>query len=169
MSLADRILKKFNLFIEAKGFAGNIDEIQLPNLTVKTEDFQGGGMDAPIEIDVGMEKLNTVVTLTGYDPDIIASWGLAEGNELQLQARGALESADGSVTPVVITMRGKIHNLERDPWKPAASSKLKFTVNCRYYKEEQGGEALVEIDIKNFKRLINGVDQLARMRAAIGV
>lgn len=169
MAIADRLLKKFNLFIEAKGYAGEVDELQLPKLAIKTEDFQGGGMDAPMEIDVGVEKLNATISLTGYDPDVIASWGLAEGNDLQLQARGALESADGSVEAVVVTMHGKINGLEMDPWKPAATSKLKFTINCRYYAYRQDGRTLIEIDIKNFKRVINGVDQLAGMRSAIGL
>ena len=36
-----RILKNFNLFVDGRGYAGRVDEITLPKLTIKTEEFQG--------------------------------------------------------------------------------------------------------------------------------
>lgn len=169
MAIAERILKKFNLFIEAKGFAGQVDELQLPKLALKTEDYQAAGMDAPLAIEVGMEKLESTVTLASYDPDVISLFGLAEGNDVALQARGALESLDGSVEPVVVTLRGKITSMEFDPWKPGATSKLKFTLSVRYYAYTQGGRPIHEIDIRNFKRVVDGSDQLEQIRNAIGL
>ena len=50
------ILKNMSLFVDGRGYAGNVDELNLPKLALKTEEFRGGGMDAPIEIDMGMEK-----------------------------------------------------------------------------------------------------------------
>ena len=43
-------LKNMNLFVNGKGYAGVIDEITLPKLTVKTEEYRGGGMDMPIDM-----------------------------------------------------------------------------------------------------------------------
>lgn len=51
------ILKNFNLFVDGRGYAGNVSEYTPPNLAVQTEDHRAGGMDAPIALDMGMEGL----------------------------------------------------------------------------------------------------------------
>lgn len=48
-----RKLKGFNLFQDGKNFRGQVKEVQLPKLTRKMEDYQGGGMGGPIQIDYG--------------------------------------------------------------------------------------------------------------------
>ena len=58
-----RVLKNMNLFVDGRGYAGRIDEIQLPKLTLKTEEHRAGGMDLPVEIDLGMEKLEAELTI----------------------------------------------------------------------------------------------------------
>ena len=42
-----RLLKNINLFIDGRGYAGKVDEFDPPKLTIKTEEFRAGGMDAP--------------------------------------------------------------------------------------------------------------------------
>jgi P2 family phage contractile tail tube protein len=44
-----------------------VEELTLPKLTLKTEEFRNGGMDAPIEVEMGMEKLESEFTLTRFD------------------------------------------------------------------------------------------------------
>jgi phage tail tube protein FII len=39
----------------------------------------------------------------------------------------------------------------------------------RYYKFAIANEDLIEIDIENMKRIVNGTDQLASLREAMGV
>ncbi|WP_410541965.1 phage major tail tube protein [Wolbachia endosymbiont (group A) of Portevinia maculata] len=62
-----KILKNFNVFVDGRGYAGKIDEITLPKLTIKTEEYRAGGMDIPINIDMGMEKLEADFTFAEYD------------------------------------------------------------------------------------------------------
>nr|WP_262363471.1 phage major tail tube protein [Xylella fastidiosa] len=57
MSAPRHLLKHLNLFIDGKGYAGQVEEINLPKLTLKTEEFRGGGMLAPVELTMGLEKL----------------------------------------------------------------------------------------------------------------
>ena len=35
-----KILKNFNVFVDGRGYAGKIDEITLPKLTIKTEEYR---------------------------------------------------------------------------------------------------------------------------------
>ena len=63
-----RKLKHFNLFVDGRGYAGKIEELTLPKVTIKAEEFRAGGMDAPMEIDLGMEKLEAEFTLAMRTP-----------------------------------------------------------------------------------------------------
>ncbi|BET34742.1 hypothetical protein wCIFem_11920 [Wolbachia pipientis] len=47
-----KILKNFNVFVDGRGYAGKIDEITLPKLTIKTEEYRAGGMDITVNIDI---------------------------------------------------------------------------------------------------------------------
>lgn len=169
MSAASDILKNFNLFVDGRGYAGQVDELQLPALAIVGEEFRAGGMDAPIDIDMGMEKLEATFSLSGSDKSALARFGLSGGQVTQVTARGALESADGTATGVVAQMRGKIMRVEPGAWQAGQKSAWSFTLSLQYYRYEQGGEVIHEIDVLNMIRVINGVDQLAAQRANIGL
>ena len=66
-----KILKNFNLFVDGRGYAGRAEEVTPPKLTIKTEELRAGGMDAPISIDLGMEKLECGFSLVEYDPNLM--------------------------------------------------------------------------------------------------
>lgn len=82
-----RVLKNMNLFVDGRGYAGRIDEIQLPKLTLKTEEHRAGGMDLPVEIDLGMEKLEAQLTISDYDPAVFKLFGLLDNAATQITIR----------------------------------------------------------------------------------
>jgi hypothetical protein len=163
-----KVLKNFNLFVDGKGYVGLVEEVGVPKLAIKTESLQSGGMDLPIELDMGMEKLECNFSLTEYDPAVIKQFGLSDGAQVALTMRGALDNEQG-VTPIVLTLKGAWKDLDFGSWKAGDKSSLKANVNLRYYKLEIGGEEQVEIDAENMIRKIAGVDQLEAHRTAIGI
>lgn len=163
------VRKNLNLFVDGMGQAGQIDEFNAPKLSLTTEDFRGGGMDAPIKITMGMEPLETDFSLVSYRKEVLALFGVAEGQTVPFVAREALESFDGTVTPVVHTMRGKITEMDPGTSKPGTLAPIKFTMSLTYYKLEHGGKVIHEIDVENMVRIVDGVDVLAQMRAALGL
>lgn len=163
------ILRNVNAFVDGTGYIGRIDEVMLPKLTVKTEEFRAGGMDAPVEIDQGMEKLECSMTTSGVDRTLLERFGLIQGEAVPFTFRGALRSEDATVTAAVATIRGRIKEIDWGEWKPAEKAPLKATIAVRYYKLELEGETVHEIDVENMTRVINGVDQLTEMRTALGV
>lgn len=163
-----RILKNFSLFVDGRGYAGRVDEVSPPKLAIKTEEHRAGGMDAPIAIDMGMEKLEASFTVAEHDPAIYQQFGLVGGKAVAVTLRGAMQG-DADVVPVVVTLRGIYTELDGGNWKAGDKGSLKVNVACRYYKLEIGGKVAVEVDVDNMKRIINGVDQMASMRAAIGL
>lgn len=163
------VLKNLNLFVDGRGYAGQIDEYNAPDLTLSTEDYRAGGMDAPIAIEMGQEPLETSFALIAYDSDVLRQWGVAQGASLPFIVRGALESFDGTVKPVVHRMRGKITSLSRGVWAPGQKPALTVTMRLVYYQEVHDGEVTHEIDVENMIRIVDGVDRLAAQRAAIGL
>lgn len=169
MATAKNILKNFNLFVDGRGYAGNVEELQLPNMALKVDDFRAGGMDSSVALDMGQEKMEFSATLTGFDLDVLKLWGVSTSNIKQFIARGALEDIDGTVTPVAAYIGGTIRSLELGAFKAGDKSTLKLTVDVRTYRYEQDGQEIYNIDIENMVRTINGVDQLKAKRAALGI
>lgn len=165
---AEDILKYLNFFVDGRGYAGKIEEYSPPDLVASTEEFRGGGMDVPIDIDMGQEKMTCSIVLTSYDSDVLALWGVRKGGALQFSAKGSLESLDGTTKAVLHAMRGKVISLARGTWGSGKKPSLTITFSLTYYREEHAGKVLHEIDAINMTRIINGVDQLDEHRANIG-
>ena len=162
------ILKNFNLFVAAKGFAGVVVEYTPPVLGVKTEDFRAGGMDAPVAIDMGMEKLEASFTLINFDRDVLALYGFLPGLPTAVTVRGAIENDLGQVTPVIHAMLGKIRTIDMGTWKAGDVPSLKATLDLTQYVHTQGGLETIYIDVPNMIRKIGPVDKMAAVRTAIG-
>jgi P2 family phage contractile tail tube protein len=165
-----KILKNFAVFVDGRGYAGKIEEITLPKLTIKTEEYRAGGMDVPIAMDMGMEKLETDMTFSDYDPEIFKLFGIISGNLVALTLRGALQEPDKTdAIPVVLHLRGTIRELDFGTWKAAEKATLKMAMDLRAYKLVYNNADVIEIDAENMIRKINGADQLATFRTALGL
>ena len=163
-----KILKNFNLFVDGRGYAGKADEVTPPKLTIKTEDFRGGGMDVPAAVDMGMEKLEGSFSIVEYDPEVLKQFGLVSGNQVQVTLRGALVD-DKTTTPMTISLRGMFTDVDMGNFKAGDLATLKCSIACRYYSLDIGGQKVIEIDVDNMVRNINGKDVLADIRSALGV
>lgn len=163
------VRKNLNLFVDGRGYAGQIEDFNAPKLTLKTEEFRAGGMDTPVDISMGMEKLTTDFSLKAYDANVLALFGVAEGSVVPFVAREALESFDGTVKAVVHTMRGKITEIDPGTSKAGEAPALKITMTLEYYKLTHNAIIVHEIDVPNMVRIVNGVDVLEAFRLALGI
>ena len=166
---AEDVLKYLNLIVDGRGYAGKIEEYNAPDLTISTEEFRGGGMDAPIELDMGQEKMACSFVLTSYDADVLALWGIKRGSTTQITAKGSLESLDGTKTAVAHHMQGTMTSVARGTWGSGKKPSLTITMSLRYYREVHGQRTINEIDVINMLRIVDGVDQLAEHRDNIGL
>lgn len=155
--------------MDGRGHAGRVSQVTLPKLTVKTEEHRAGGMDAPAEIDMGLEKLEASWTMASVDADLLRRWGLAAGQSTPCVFRGALQSEDGTVKAVAATCRGTIREIDYGDWKPGEKAELKAMMAVRHYRLEIDGETLHDVDVDNMVRIVDGTDVLAAQRAALGI
>lgn len=163
-----KILKNFNAFVDGRGYAGRIDEITLPKLTIKTEEYRAGGMDIPIAIDMGMEKLEAELNFAEYDSELFRLFGLVDNSAISLTLRGSLQGITNTEA-IVINLRGQFKELDLGNWKAAEKTRLKCTISIHYYKLTIDRRELIEIDAENMIRKINGIDQLSSLRNALGI
>ena len=163
-----RTLKGFNLFVDGRGYIGRVLEAKLPDLNLETEAYRGAGMDAPVDLDMGMSALDFNMTIGEFDPELVKLFGLFNAST-PIVVRGAIQRQGEDAVPVVIRLQGGLKQITRDPLKQGQNSTMQVTANCNRYREEINGETLVEIDILNSIRIINGVDQLASMRQALAI
>lgn len=161
-------LFNFTAFVDGRGYAGRVTEVTPPKLALKMTEFRAGGMDAAVELETGMEKLEASLSFAEFDQEIFRQFGLLDGNVVQLTLRGAMVD-DDTTEEIVIQLRGKYKELDSGSWKGGDESSLKATVACRYYKLTIGGNELIEIDVENMVRKIDGKDQLAEQRKALGL
>jgi phage tail tube protein FII len=87
------VLKNFNLFVDGRGYAGQVQDYTPPDLTAMTEDFRAGGMDGPIAIPLGIEALTASVKPVVH---------LMRGRITSL-SRGTW--TPGAIAPLTVTMR----------------------------------------------------------------
>ncbi|MFN3752386.1 MAG: phage major tail tube protein, partial [Thiobacillus sp.] len=131
-----RVLKNMNLFVDGRGYAGRVDEIQLPKLALKTEEHRAGGMDVPVEIDLGLEKLEAEMTISDYDAEVFKLFGLLDQTSTPMTLRGAIQAQGQEAKPVVVSLRGGIKGIEPSAWKMGDKSTVKLSVAASYYKLE---------------------------------
>jgi uncharacterized protein len=164
-----RKLKNMTLFVDGKGQAGKVTEVSLPKIAAKLEEHRAGGMDAPVNYDMGLEALEASFTLAEYNADVLGLFGLTLGNNTAVTIRGYTEDEQGNSQTIVAQMRGRLKDQDMGSWKPGDNAELKGAVSCVYYSLTVSGRSIYEVDSINMVRKINGVDQLAKQRAALGL
>lgn len=164
------VIRNINLFIDGRGYAGKVEEMTLPKLSPTLQEYKAGGMSAPIDVPMGShDKLEAELTLRAFDPEVLKLFSVNPGSVVPFTARGALQDDDGSVRAVAVTMRGLIKEYDMGAWKAADEVKLKLGLSLRYYKLEYDGQVLIESDPVNMVLIVDGVDQLADTRRALGL
>lgn len=159
-------LKGFTAFVDGYGYLGLIASGQLPKLTIKTEEHRDGGMDMPVEQDVGMEKLESELVFAEFNRNLFLTFGRPN---VPITLRGSQEDEDGNVQAIEGSMRGLVKEIDPGDWKAGEKGECKLMIAPRYYRLRIGGLETIEIDAINGVRKVGGVDQLAQRRANLGL
>ncbi len=169
MSLPKK-LKNYNLFNEGQNYIGKVAEITLPKLSAKMEEWRGGGMDAPVEIDLGMEKLEMEWTIGGVEKQVLSQFGALRHDAVGLRFAGALQADDQeSIEAYEVVVRGRHREIDSGNAKAGDDTSTKVTSTLSYYKLTLNGEVLIEIDVIGMRKVIDGKDLLEDTRLALGL
>ena len=157
------------MFVDGVSFSGDVPSMTLPKLSIKTEEYRGGGMSGPVDMPTGLEKLEAAFTTNGVRKEALKFFGLADQTACNLVFRGSFKGQKGTVKSVTVTLRGSLKEVDMGDWKPGDKSEIKHAVAVTYYKLEIDGRVMYEIDFANMVQVIDGVDQLAAERSALGL
>lgn len=163
-------LKNFNVFVDGVSWQGIVETVKQPKLSRKMEEFRGGGMDGPADIDVGQEKIEAELECGGFVREALKSYGISKAAGGLYRFAGAYQSDDtGQVQAVEIVMRGRIKEYDPGDAKVGDKTKTNIKLVLTYYKLTVDGKDLLEIDLLNFIFKVDGDDRLAEQRKAIGL
>lgn len=164
------VLKNFNLFNDAKSYMGVAEDIKLPKLARKLEDFRAGGMNGPVGIDLGQEKLELEFTCGGFMEQVFTQYGTTKADGVMLRFAGAYQRDDTAQTQAIeIVVRGRHQEIDMGDAKAGDKGKLTVKSALSYYKLSVDNKVLIEIDLLNMIEIVNGVDVLQAQRQAIGL
>lgn len=163
-----KTLKGFTSFVDGFGFLGRVLSGDPPKIAIKVESFRDGGMDIPVDLDMGMEALKFGVSFAEYDPVIYSRIGII-GRNIPLVFRGSLEDEAGVSIPIVHTARGLVQELDPGTAEPGKPGSLKLQLSPRFYQLTINGQEQIYIDPYNAVRRIGGVDQLQTRRQNLGL
>lgn len=165
-----RILKLMNVFNNGESFLGVAEEVELPKLNMKIEDYRAGGMIGEVGINLGLEKLELTHKYAGIVPELFKGFASDRIDSELIRFAGAYERDDtGEVSAVEVLMRGR--HTEMDGGNSKAGDKTETSIKSAltYYKMTVDGKEIVEIDMLNSVLKIEGKDMYEKHRAAIGI
>ncbi|WP_249962228.1 phage major tail tube protein [Histophilus somni] len=161
-----KIIKDAILSVEGIGYAGRIESITWPKLARKMEDFQAGGMNGPIAVDMGSEKLEMEFELAEQAAELIRLWGVCNASAHRFRINASAESdnpgCEGNAIEVIAF--GRLREIDFGGFKPAEKSTVKFTADLTALTYKNDGELILDIDHVNSVLVVNGVDLLKKRR-----
>jgi len=161
-----KFLHNFNITWGITDFSGIAEEVTLPKLKYKTEEWRGAGMSAPLEIEVGLEKLEATFkfgeqTIEGY-----LSAGLNFTGLMTANITSHLKGQDGSSDGMNVILRGWVKTVDPGTWKAGdiKSSTQTVEMAVQSWLMTRGLIPLLTIDIVNGVQLVGPGDQHAAAR-----
>ncbi|SDK78308.1 hypothetical protein SAMN05661010_00068 [Modicisalibacter muralis] len=166
-----KILKDFNLFGDGNNWQGMIPSLTPPELGRRMVEYEGGGMDGPIEVDMGATLQEMSWTAGGLIVDgLFDTFGSPIHDAAQLRMTGSYESDEtGEVVSVEITVRGRHKTIAMGEAAKGDNSTTEVTTTLSYYKLVVDGEEIIEMDKPGYVFKVRGEDRLAKRRQALGL
>lgn len=164
-------LKGFSAFVDGAGYAGKCPSLKLPNLSRITEEYTSGGLDGPISMDMGQDKLQLEdFTLSEPNPEILKTYGTLDINGVKMRFKGAYKAEnEASEKPLEVTVQGRWAEIDMGSFERGKPGEMKLKADLTYYKLVYAGETLIEIDLMNSVQIIGGKDMLAARRAILEI
>ena len=160
-----KVIKDGILSIEGNGFAGVIQNIELPKLAAKMEDYRAGGMNGSVELELGLEKMELSFEAPEQTKEILRLFGVCGVAGTRYRFNASAESeADCSSYGIEIQMTGRLKEIELGSFKPGDLTTTKYTVALATFKYAVDGRVLFDIDLINNIQIIDGKDKLEQRR-----
>lgn len=151
-------------------YQGKVTEVELPKLARKLEDYRAGGMDGTVTVDLGQEKMEMKLTVGGFMVDLYRDFAKPGVNAVPLRFSGGYQRDDTcAVQSLEVFCRGRLAEIDPGKTKVGDDTEQTFSYHINYYRMTVDGRVEMEIDVINMICIVDGVDQLAEIRKAMGL
>lgn len=165
-----RLLKLMNVFNGGQSYLGVAQEVELPKLTMKGEDFRTAGMLGEVTANLGLEKLELTHKYAGIVPELFSGFASETIDSELVRFAGSYQRDDtGEISAVEVLMRGRHTELDGGNSKVGDNTETSIKTALTYYKLTIDGTDKIEIDLINAVFKVDGKDRYAKHRAAIGI
>ncbi|MGR3435280.1 MAG: phage major tail tube protein [Shimia sp.] len=154
------------VFHDGLNYVGDAMEVTPPVPTIQEADHRAAGMDGVAPVDMGLEKMTASAKFTSWGAALVTLLGTRDRMTFRpAHAKvGGMEDAVG----YVMTIGGLWTKTDFGELKPGNDAPMTLTCSVDFYKLEREGEELFHIDVEAGIRRINGTDQVAAIREAMG-
>ena len=163
------ILGDYQLFQEGFGLVALVEEVTLPELKWKAEDYTGGGLMGTRQIKSVLEKLELKAKTAGFDPRTLSAWGTMPGVSTNFKLMASFIVPGEAEIPQKVLVTGALTEVKREAYKAGGKVTSELMVNdITYYEEWFDGKLKLQIDLLNQVLIVDGVDIMATRRRNTG-
>lgn len=163
-----RKLKNINVYGDGTSYLGEVASFEEPTLALEMEEWRGGGMPGPVQLDRGLQALEAKITMGGHVKELIRKFGTTDVSGVRLRLVGAYQRDDGTRPEAVeIYIGGRFSEIGFGTAGPGEDTEHEYTVPLAYYRRVVDGRTEVEIDMINGRFVVDGVDRYAEIMAIL--
>lgn len=161
-------LKNLNAYIDGEGYIGRVAEFEVPKLALATEDWRGGGMLGPVKIDMGLEAMETSITMGGHEAALIRKFGTTRLEGVRVRLIEAFQ-VDNGTSPDAVEhyIGGRFSEIDLGKSKAGDNTEHKYKVPLNYYRRVVNGSIDVEIDMLAGVFIVDGFDRYGEIMAIL--
>lgn len=172
MGLGVAKIRDANVYVGAKSTHGYASEITLPDIEASMSEYKALGMVGTKELFQGFGKMEASIKWNAPSEEILKDCSDPR-TSVDLMVRTSREVYEnGSVTgeqPVTYYLKGVSKNFNAGAFKPKDDTETETKFAVSYFKMEQNGKEIYELDVDNNIFKIGGVDKLAKYRENLGL
>lgn len=163
-----RKLKNLNLYVDGGSYLGEIGQFEEPALAIATEEWRGGGMVGPVQVDNGLQAMEATITMGGHVKELIRKFGTTDVAGVRLRLVSAFQRDDGTPPEAVeVYIGGRFSEIGFGTSAAGEDTEHEYTVPLAYYRRVVDGRTEIEIDMVAGRFLVDGVDRYAEIMAIL--
>ena len=160
-------LTNANAYLNGTTLIGRLDEIELPNIKLTTEDVKALGLFATIEMPTGLDKMESKLKWNAIYQDNFKAQSPIKSCSLTVKSNMKSQGAAGVLKdiPVTVTISGVFKEIPLGTIKGQEKiDGLTHVMTVYYVKLEVNGTQVYEIDVFNNIAKFGDVDILESFR-----
>lgn len=148
-----------------------LSELQLPALQEMYQDHHAGGSKVQIEVAVGVQKLEPTFKLAGWDPDLLAQFGVNSGKTRVFTGYGVIrDKRTGDAIEAKVIMEGRLGKVEAEAFQRGEMQSHDYAINeLLHYELWFDEKEKLYWDFFTSEWRLDGVDQNADERRILRI